>query len=301
MTSDEWLAERFEQHRVHLRAVAYRMLGSLGDADDAVQDAWLRFSRADTSGVDNLRGWLTTVVSRICLNVLRERRSRPERSLEARLPDPLVTSPASTDPQQQALVADAVGLAMLVVLDSLPPAERVAFVLHDVFGVPFDQLAPIVGRTPVAARQLASRGRRRVRLASATPDPDVERQRAALDAFVAASRAGDFEALLAVLDPDVVLRADLGPGAGGLREVRGAAAVAAQARLYSPLAAGARPALVNGALGAVVLRDGRPFAVLAFTVRDGRIVELDILGDPARLARLDLSWAVAQGPSGRST
>ncbi len=292
MGDPDWLAERFEEHRSHLRAVAYRMLGSTAEADDAVQDAWLRFHRADTGEVENLRGWLTTVVARVCLNMLRSRRSHREEPLEAdgRLPELLISREGGPDPQQEALLGDAVGLAMLVVLDRLAPAERVAFVLHDVFGVPFDEIAPIVGRTTPAARQLASRARRRVRGARATPDADLRQQRAVVDAFVAAARNGDFDALLAVLDPDVVRRADTGALAlPGPRVVRGAAAVAAQALTFRRLAGGARPALVNGAAGLVVVRDGQPFAVLAFTVRGGKIVELDILTDPARLRGIDVA------------
>jgi RNA polymerase sigma-70 factor (ECF subfamily) len=289
MSADPWATASFEEHRAHLRGVAYRMLGSLSDADDAVQDAWLRVSAADTSAVENMRGWLTTVVARVCLNILRTRRSRGERSLEGSLPDPIVSSLRGIDPQQEALLGEAVGMAMLVVLDSLSPAERVAFVLHDVFGVPFDEIAPVVGRTPTAARQLASRGRRRVR-GSASPDVDLRRQREVVDAFVKASRDGDFEALLAVLDPDVVLRVDGGALAGGRSVVlRGAQAVAAQALDFRNAAPSARPALVNGAVGAVVVRDGRPFSIIGFTVSGGRIVEIDIVADPERLARIDLS------------
>ncbi len=294
MAEPNWLAERFEEHRPQLRAVAYRMLGSLSEADDAVQDAWLRVSRVDTSDVENLRGYLTTVVARLCLNVLRSRRSHPEEPLEGRLPDPVVEPVGASDPAQQAVVADAVGLAMLVVLDRLAPAERVAFVLHDVFGVPFAQVGQIVGRSPTAARQLASRARRRVRgggSSAANPgaDADPARQRAVVDAFLAAGRTGDLGALMALLDPDVIVRADFGSTPIGRQVVRGPEAVAAEARSYASLARFARPALVNGIPGLVVIRETGPFAVLAFTVRDGRIAELDILGDPERLARLDLS------------
>ena len=289
MTADPRSTADFEAHRAHLRGVAYRMLGSVSDAEDAVQDAWLRFSDADTSGVENMRGWLTTVVARVCLNMLRARRSRRERSFEGTLPDPIVSDPDALDPQQEALLGEAVGMAMLVVLDSLSPAERVAFVLHDVFGIPFDEIAPIVGRSSAAVRQLASRGRRRVR-DSASPDVDLRRQREVVEAFVRASREGDFEALLAVLDPDVVIRVDGGAVAGSRSLVlRGAQGVAAQALEFRNLAASARAVLVNGAAGAVVIRDGRPFSVLAFTVRGGRILEIDILADQQRLARLDLS------------
>ena len=290
MASDPWAAATFEDHRAHLRGVAYRMLGSVSDADDAVQEAWLRFSAADTSGIENMRGWLTTVVARVCLNILRTRRARGERRLEGRLPDPIVSGPDGLDPQQEALLGEAIGMAMLVVLDTLSPAERVAFVLHDVFGIPFDEIAPIVGRTPSAARKLASRGRRRVR-GSASPDVDLRRQREVVDAFVKASREGEFDALLAVLDPEVVLRADGGALAGGRSAVvRGARAVAAQALEFRNLASSARAVLVNGAAGAVVVRDGRPFSIIGITVRGGRITEIDIVADPQRLARLDLSF-----------
>ncbi len=293
---DEWLAERFEGHRARLRAVAYRMLGSTGEADDAVQEAWLRLGRSGAGGVENLGGWLTTVVARVCLNMLRSRRSRREEALEgplgepldARVPDPIVGPPDGADPEQEALLADGVGLALLVVLETLTPAERLAFVLHDTFGVPFAEIAPIVGRTPAAARQLASRARNRVRGAAPAPQTDFARQREVVDAFMAASRLGDFGALLAVLDPDVVLRADNG-AAGASRLVRGASAVAGQALTYSRLAPSSRPALVNGAPGVVTAPGGVPRAVMGFTVAGGRIVEIDILADPERLRRLDLS------------
>jgi RNA polymerase sigma-70 factor (ECF subfamily) len=285
MTDQDWLAERFETNRSHLRGVAYRMLGSVTEADDAVQEAWIRLSRTDTSQVDNLRAWLTTVVGRVCLNMLRSRKTRRETSLETHLPDPIVSQEAGMDPEEEALLGDSVGLAMLVVLDSLTPAERVAFVLHDVFAVPFAEIAPIVGRTPAAARQLASRGRRRVQGAP-VPDLDLDGQWVVVDAFLAAARAGDFEALVAVLDPDVVLRADQ---AGVLREVRGAGAVASAALGFAGLAAHARLALVNGAAGLVSAPRGRPASVLGFTVAGGRIAEIDILADPERLRRLDLA------------
>jgi RNA polymerase sigma-70 factor (ECF subfamily) len=292
---DEWLAERFEGHRARLRAVAYRMLGSTGEADDAVQEAWLRLSRSGAEGIENLGGWLTTVVARVCLNMLRSRKSRREEGLEgprgeplgARVPDPVVGRPDGSDPEREALLADSVGLALLVVLETLSPAERLAFVLHDTFGVPFAEIAPMVGRSPAAARQLASRARRRVRGAAPTPETDLARQREVVDAFLAASRGGDFEALLAVLDPEVVLRADDG-AAGASRLVRGARAVAGQALTYSRLAPFSRPALVNGAAGTVTAPGGVPFAVMSFTVAGGKIVEIDILADPERLSRLDL-------------
>jgi RNA polymerase sigma factor (sigma-70 family) len=283
----DWLAERFEEHRTRLRAVAYRMLGSVSDADDAVQEAWLRLSRTDASRVENLGGWLTTVVARVSLNMLRSRHVRREQPL-VHMPEPIVDRADGTDPEHEALLADSVGLALLVVLETLSPAERLAFVLHDMFGMPFDEIAPIVDRSPEAARQLASRGRRRVRAEHTDPDPDIEAQREVVNAFLAAARDGDFEGLLAVLDPDVVLRADLGPAAES-REVRGAEAVASQAQLYSRLGLLMKPALINGAAGLVSTKDGEPFSVGGFTVRDGRIVAMDILADPERLRRLDLT------------
>jgi RNA polymerase sigma-70 factor (ECF subfamily) len=295
MDEHDWLAERFEEHRTHLRAVAYRMLGSPSEADDAVQEAWLRLARSGGGGVENLGGWLTTVVARVCLNMLRSRRSRREEPLDespgARVPDPIVGRGEGIDPEHEALLADSVGLALLVVLETLAPAERLAFVLHDMFAVPFEEIAPIVGRSPTAARQLASRARRRVRGAATTPDADLARQREVVDAYLAASRGGDFDALLAVLDPDVVVRADFGAAPPGApREVRGARAVAEQALTFSRFARFARPALVNGAAGVVSWSpDGRPFSVMGFTVRRGKIVEIDVLADPARLSRLDLA------------
>jgi RNA polymerase sigma-70 factor (ECF subfamily) len=290
MTDQDWLADRFEADRLHLRGIAFRMLGSLTEADDAVQEAWIRLSRTDTSEVDNLRAWLTTVVGRVCLNMLRSRRTRRESSLETHLPDPIVSPEAGLDPEQEALLGDSVGLALLVVLDSLAPAERIAFVLHDVFAVPFEEIAPIVGRTPPAARQLASRARRRVRGAP-VPDVDLDGQWAVADAFLAAARDGDFERLLAVLDPNVVVRSDGGAGRPGLVSlVRGARAVAEQAMLFRRFAESASRVLVNGVPGGVAWSpDGRPFAVLALTVEGGRIVEIDVLADPDRLARLDLA------------
>ena len=283
----ELLALRFEESRRHLRAVAYRMLGSLSEAEDAVQEAWLRLSRADASAVENLGGWLTTVVARVCLDMLRSRTSRREEPLVAHFPDPIVSR--DDDPAQQALLADSVGLALLVVLQMLPPAERLAFVLHDMFAMPFEEIAPIVERSPTAARQLASRARRRVQ-GAAVPDVDLDRQREVVDAFFAASRAGDFGALVAVLDPDVVLRFDRGGGKRG--EVRGAEKVAKQSLTFRRAADARfveRRATVNGAPGVVLFVDGQPFSVLGFTVAGGKIVELDILADPARLARLDLT------------
>jgi len=289
MAEQEWLAERFEEHRTHLRAVAYRMLGSLGEADDAVQEAWMRLSRSDTSGVENLGGWLTTVVARVSLNMLRSRGRRREEPIGGHLPEPIVDRADGTDPEHEALLADAVGLALLVVLETLSPAERLAFVLHDMFAVPFDEIAPIVDRSPDAARQLASRARRRVQAENTAPDADLDAQREVVDAFFAAARDGDFERLVAVLDPDVVLRADAGPLAGGLREVRGAAEVAGRAQAYARLALIMQPALINGTAGGVSTRDGQPFSVGAFTVKGGKIVEIDILADPERLRELDLT------------
>ncbi len=291
MTAEDrdWLAERFEEHRTHLRAVGYRMLGSLDEADDAVQEAWLRLSRSDTSAIENLGGWLTTVVARACLNMLQARKVRREEPLGVHIPDPIVSRADETDPEQQALLADSVGLALLVVLDTLDPPERLAFVLHDMFAVPFDEIAPIVGRSPAAARQLASRARRRVQGQAPVPDPDLVRQREVVDAFLAATREGDFEALLEVLDPDVVLRADTGTAPTVLsREVRGARAVAERALVFSQIARVSRPALVNGAAGLVTAPDRGPVSVMGFTIKDGKIVEIDILADAARLARLDL-------------
>ena len=289
ITEDQWLAERFEAQRGHLRGVAYRMLGSLSEADDAVQEAWIRLSRTDTSEVDNLRAWLTTVVARVCLNQLRSRRARREAPLEAFVADPIVTPAAGSDPEYEALLGDSIGLALLAVLETLTPPERVAFVLHDVFAVPFDDIAPIVGRTSQATRQLASRGRRRVQEAP-VPEGDLDAQWAVVDAFLAASRDGDFERLLAVLDPDVVLRSDGGRGRPRLVSVvRGPTEVATNAMLFRRLAATAARTLVNGSPGGVVWGpDSRPFAVLAFTVAGSRIVAVDVLADPDRLARLDL-------------
>lgn len=288
----DWLARQFEADRPHLRAVAYRMLGSMAEADDVVQDAWLRMRRSDTTSVVNLRGWLTTVVARLCLDALRSRRSRREEPLDVHVPEPVVASPETDDPEQQAVIANSVGLALLVVLETLTPAERLAFVLHDTFGVPFDEIAPIVGRSPTTTRQLASRARRRVRGAAGTTSGAVDqrRQRQVVDAFLAASRAGDFDALLRVLDPDVVIRSDGGPRHRGLSgEVRGASAALAEASRFRVLAQGASAALVNGSAGLVVFADERPFAVLGFAFDSDRIVAIDILADPDRLAGLDLA------------
>jgi RNA polymerase sigma factor (sigma-70 family) len=287
MDEREFLAQQFEEHRTRLRAVAYRMLGSLSEADDAVQEAWLRLSRSDADEIENLGGWLTTVVGRVSLNMLRSRKARREEPLAGQLPDPLIDRADGVGPEHEALLADSVGLAMLVVLETLSPPERLAFVLHDIFGVPFDEIAPIVDRSPEAARQLASRARRRVRAARTMPDADLETQREVIDAFLAAAREGDFDRLVAVLDPDVVLRQDFGPARS--REVHGAAAVAGQARSYAKLGLDLRPALINGVAGAIAFRDGQPFSIGAFTVRNGRIVELDFLADPERLRELDLT------------
>jgi RNA polymerase sigma-70 factor, ECF subfamily len=289
MNEAEWLAQRFESHRTRLRAVAYRMLGSISEADDAVQDAWLRLSRADARAINDLEGWLITVIARVCLDQLRARRASREAPLSGVIPEPLVSREGAIDPEEAALLGDAVGLALLIVLDTLGPAERLAFVLHDVFGVSFEEIAPIVGRTPTAARQLASRARRRVR-AAPVPDADLGRQRAVVEAFLAAARGGDFDALLAILDPGVVVRADFGARRGGWQEVRGARAAAEQALKYD---AGfiefGRPARVNGAAGIVATGDGRVYSVMAFTIVRDRIVEIDILADPARLRQLDLT------------
>ena len=287
MDQDDWLAERFETHRTRLRAVAYRMLGSATEADDAVQEAWLRLSRADAGEIENLGGWLTTVVARVCLNLLQSRKSRREEPLEAHLPEETATGQDGPDPEQQALLADSVGLALLVVLDTLAPAERLAFVLHDMFDVPFEEIAPIVGRSPAAARQLASRARRRVRGAEAAPDADLARQRALVDAFLAAARGGDFQALLAMLDPDVVLRSDQAAvqvGASG--ELHGAAVVA---DTFAGRARAARPALIDGAAGLVWAPGGVPRVVFGFTITDGRIVAIDVVADPERLSRLQVA------------
>ena len=299
MEERDLLANRFEEHRPRLRALAYRMLGSPSEAEDAVQEAWLRLDRSSSGGIENLGGWLTTVVGRVCLNMLRSRGTRREEPLEKPrdmhsglrvVPDPIVGRADSTDPEQEALLADSVGLALLVVLETLTPAERLAFVLHDTFAMPFDEIAPIVGRSPAATRQLASRARRRVRGATAVPDADLARQQEVVGAFLTAAREGDFGALLTVLDPDVVLRADTG---GPPREVRGARAVANQALTFSRLGGPgrvSRPVLVNGAAGVVSQDpDGRPFSVMGFTVSGGRIVEIDILANPERLSKLDLS------------
>jgi RNA polymerase sigma factor (sigma-70 family) len=285
----DYLADRFEANRSHLRAVAYRMLGSVSEADDAVQEAWLRLSRTDADEIENLGGWLTTVVARVSLDMLRSRTARREVP-DRRIPEPIIDRADGTDPEHEALLADSVGLALLVVLETLKPAERLAFVLHDIFGVPFDEIAPIVDRSPQATRQLASRARRRVREERTVPDADIETQREVVDAFVAASREGDFEALLEVLDPDVVLRVDRGPVPARVpREFRGAEAVARRALAGARRDFDLRPALVNGVAGMVVMRDGEPFLVGGVTVRNRRIVAMDVLADRERLRELDLT------------
>jgi RNA polymerase sigma factor (sigma-70 family) len=287
MDQQEWLAQQFEDHRPQLRAVAYRMLGSLSEADDALQDAWVRLSRADTSEVENLGGWLTTIVARVALNMLRARKTRREQPLDVHVPDPIVDPAGGTDPEHEALLADSVGLALLVVLETLTPAERLAFVLHDMFAVPFEEIAPIVERSPEATRQLASRARRRVRGTPTVPDADLNAQWEVVEAFLAAARKGDFDALVAVLDPDAVLRAD-GGQTGLSQQVQGAETIASQALLWSRVDLTMRRALINGAAGIVAFLHGRPFSIAAITVKNGKIVEIDFLADPQRIARLDL-------------
>jgi RNA polymerase sigma factor (sigma-70 family) len=288
VTANADLAARFQAARPHLGALAYRMLGSVDDAEDAVQEAWLRLSGIDGREVTNLDAWLTTVVARICLNTLRSRRARPREELVARVPDPIIDAVGEPDPEHQAMLADAVGLALFVILDTLPPAERLAFVLHDVFAIPFDQIAPIVERSPEATRKLASRARRRIHDAAPSPDTDLVAQHAVVEAFFAAGRAGDFERLVAVLDPDVSLRGDFGAGPAGLRSVRGASTVAGLARGYAAPEREVRPAVVNGAAGAVIFVDDRATAIMGFVVRGGRIAAIDVLADPERIARIDL-------------
>jgi RNA polymerase sigma factor (sigma-70 family) len=287
MKEHDWLADRFEANRTHLRAVAFRMLGSQSEADDAVQECWLRLGRSDTRDVENLSGWLTTVVARVCLDMLRSRQSRREEPLDTHEPDPAIDREEGHDPEREAIQAESVGLALLVVLDTLAPAERLAFVLHDMFAVPFAEIAPIVGRSSAAARQLASRARRRVQGADTASDADLSRQREVVDAFMAASRGGDFAALLALLDPGVVLRADRAAARmGAASEVRGPAAVA---ETFSGRARAAQPALINGAAGAVWAPGGRPRVVFAFTIAGGKIVEINMVADADRLGRLDLT------------
>jgi RNA polymerase sigma factor (sigma-70 family) len=287
MDERDWLAERFQEHRPRLRAVAYRMLGSTSEADDAVQEAWIRLSRSNAGEIDNLEAWLVTAVGRVALNMLRSRKTRREEPLDAHLPDPIVDRADGIDPEHEALLADSVGLALLVVLETLTPAERLAFVLHDMFSVPFDEIGAILDRSPDATRQLASRGRRRIRGVDTNPDADPAAQQEVVEAFLAAARDGDFDALVAVLDPDVVVREDT--GSGTLVEVHGAENVARRATAFSRLGLVARPALVNGAAGWVSLLHGEGYAVAALTLQNGRITSMDILLDPARLARLDLT------------
>ena len=298
INQDIALAERFEEHRPRLRAVAYRMLGSLSEAEDAVQETWLRLGRTGDAEIDNLAAWLTTVVARVCLNVLRGRRTRREEPLEFHLPDPVVEPEGHTDPEHEALLADAVGMALVVVLDTLPPAERLAFVLHDMFAVPFDDIAAMLDRTPEATRQLASRARRKIRDSAPRPDPDLQRQREAVDAFFAAAHDGDFDRLLSVLDADAVLRVDGGTSRPGrVRILHGATTIASQARGAAKLTRYLRPVLVNGTAGAIVIARGRPLAVIGFTVVDGRIAAIDILNDLDRLAALDLGGLDTTDPS----
>jgi RNA polymerase sigma-70 factor (ECF subfamily) len=293
MPTPEWLADQFEAHRPHTRVVAYRMLGSVNEAEDAVQEAWLRLSRTDVGGIENLRAWLTTVVARVCLDMLRTRASRREDALDTHVPDPIIARAITSSgdgPEAEAIRADSVGVALLVVLDKLEPAERLAFVLHDVFAMTFDEIAPIVDRSVVATRQLASRARRRVQGQAPAADADIRTQRRVVDAFLAAVRDGDFEALVTVLDPEVVLRADGGAAKGMSRLVRGVQDVLAQAAMFSKVALTNQVVLVNGNIGVVSrLPDGRVFSVLGFTVARGRIVEIDILADAERIGRLDFS------------
>src|SRR5579859_1459802 len=294
MTEPDALARGFEQNRTRLRAVAYRMLGSLAEADDAVQETWLRLRRSDASEVENLGAWLTTIVARVSLNVLRSRRTHREEPIGVHVPDPVVSRADGTSPEEQALLADSVGLALQVVLDTLTPAERLAFVMHDMFDVPFDDIATMVGRTPDAARQLASRARRRVHGAAPTPDTDLAQQRVVVDAFFAAARGGDFEALVAVLDPDVVLRSDGGVSRPKLsRTIRGAEAVARSAQSAAMPTAVLRPVLVNGAAGVLVLVNGRLFSVMAVTVKNDKVVEIDVIADPERLSQLEFGLSLA--------
>jgi RNA polymerase sigma factor (sigma-70 family) len=289
MNERNYLAEQFEENRAHLRSVAYRMLGSVSEVDDAVQEAWLRLSRAETAGIDNLGGWLTTVVARVCLDMLRSRKSRREEPFTPHAPEPVATGTSGSSPEHEALLADSVGLALLVVLDRLTPAERLAFVLHDMFALPFEEIAAIVGRSTTATRQLASRARRRVRGGAAAPDADLIRQREVVGAFLAALRGGDFEGLLAVLDPDLVVRADVPAPSGAPAEIRGAAVWAKQAIAFGQLARLARLALVNGAVGIVMAPRGRLFRVVRLTIANGKITQLEVIGDKARLGALDLS------------
>ncbi len=296
MSDEQFLAARFEQHRAELRAVAYRMLGSLSDADDAVQEAWLRLSSSADDEIDNLGAWLTTVVGRVCLNMLRARTRRREAAMPVHIPDPIVAPEGELDPEHQAILADSVGLALLVVLDALSPDERLAFVMHDMFAVPYKDIAAMIGRSPVATRQLASRAKRRVQGEAPRSDAGLSEQRQIVDAFFAAARDGDFEALVAVLDPDVVLRSDGGARrAGATFLVRGAAEVASRAMVYASMSPFVLPAIVNGSAGVVVAPRGTAFSVMAFTVRHGKVIAIDSLADPSRLGRLDLAVPGEQG------
>lgn len=289
MNERDYLAERFEENRTHLRAVAYRILGSLGEVEDAIQETWLRLSRSDTASIDNLGGWLTTVVARVCLDMLRSRKSRREEPLTPDAPEPVATGTSGSSPEHEAVLADSVGLALLVVLDRLSPPERLAFVLHDMFGLSFEEIAPIVGRSDAATRQLASRARRRVRGGATAPEADLVRQREVVDAFLAALRGGDFEGLLAVLDPDVVVRADMAAPSGTPAEIRGAAVWAKQAVAFGHLARLARPALVDNAVGIVMAPRGRLLRALRLTIANGKITEIEVIGNAARLSELELS------------
>jgi RNA polymerase sigma-70 factor (ECF subfamily) len=290
MDHNDWLAQQFEENRGHLRGVAYRMLGSLSEADDAIQETWLRLSRSDAGGIQNLSGWLTTVIARVCLDMLRSRQSRGEESLDEPAANPVANKAAATDPEQEVLLADSVGIALLVILDRLAPAERLAFVLHDVFAVPFEEIATIVDRTPEAARQLASRARRRVQGTDSVPDASRAEQREVVDAFLAALRRGDVEGLISVLDPDVLVKVDETPGRPGApREIRGARNWAKGAVAYSQNARFAQAVLVDGAVGAVFARDGKLFSVLSFTITNGRIAQADVITNPMRLRDLDLA------------
>jgi RNA polymerase sigma-70 factor (ECF subfamily) len=295
MAENDWLAEKFEENRQHLRGVAYRMLGSLNEADDAVQEAWLKLNRSDPSGIDNLGGWLTTVVARVCLDMLRARKARREDSLGPGVPEPIAAGTDGSDPENEAVLADSVGLALLVVLETLEPAERLALVLHDMFAVPFEEIASIVGRTPAAARQLASRARRRVQGADAATGADLAGQREVVDAFLAALRGGDFDGLIAVLDPDVLVRTDATVARGGAMEVRGARNWAKGAVAFGRGARFAQPALVNGSVGLVVAPRGRLFRVLSFTFAGGKIAQVEVIGDPAQLRALELAVLEERG------
>ncbi len=289
MSEREYLAARFEEHRGHLRAVAYRMLGSSNEVDDAVQEAWMRLSKTDTAAIDNLGGWLTTVVARVCLDMLRSRQSRREEPFAPQVPEPVATGIAGRSPEHEALLADSVGLAVLVILDRLAPAERLAFVMHDMFALPFEEIAPIIGRSVVATRQLASRARRRVRGGQTSSPADLARQREIVNAFLSALRAGDFEGLLAVLDPEVLVRGDVGGPSRAPVEIRGAAVWAKQAAAFGHLARLAEPALVDGSVGLIMAPRGRLMRAVRITVTNGKITQIDIIGNQARLDELEVS------------